>query len=213
VYKRQGNAGGDFYVYPRFITGYSGSDIKVVFSSDGVHVKKFPLYLGFFDNGDDYFYPLSGASSTASGGSTITTSLTETVSSQISNTPDLSSILTVSKDGTYLFTVNVRSILAGTNINDQVRHGGAGSDTVGFVVKGFTTDMLDNSTSILSGSEGIAGDASQTDILAAPSFLSTILAIFGLTSSSVVPFWLWAIIAIPCISTLTYMYLEMLRGN
>lgn len=206
--KVQNPSGSDFYVFPRFIDGYSGSDLKVVFSFDGVHVKKFPLYLGLFDNGDDYFFPLPGAETTIQGGSTITTELIETVSSQISNTPDYTSTLTVSKDGAPLFSTSVRSILAGANINDQVRHGGAGADTTGFIVMGFpNTPILDNSSVIISGSTGSAADK------AAPNFLSVIATILGLTPDPLIPFWLWAAIFIPCISTLALIYFQMVRGN
>jgi len=208
------NAGGSFYVYPRFISGYSGSDLKVVFDTDGVHIKKFPLYLGVFDNGDDYFFAYDQAQDT-SGSSTITTELQEVVSQQLSNTPDYISTLTVTKDGDELFTTNVRSILAGTNINDQVRHGGVGSDTVGFIIEGFSnTAMVDNSSSFFSGSQGIAGDPSGVNPLGAfYSFFDLIAQVLGLTQNAFVPFWLWAIVAIPCLSTLTLIGLAMLRGN
>jgi len=34
----------------------------------------------------------------------------------------------------------------------------------------------------------------------------------GLTSNPAVPFWLWAIVGLPCVATLSFMYLEILRG-
>jgi hypothetical protein len=204
--------GDDFYVFPRFVDGYSGSDLKVVFSYDGIHVKKFPLYLGFLENGDDYFYPMQDAEVTAAGGSTITSALTEAVSSQTSNTPDYTAVLTITKDGTELFTVPVRSILPGANINDQVRHGGAGSDKVGFVVMGFpNTNLLDTSASLISGSTSTV-DQVLSAFAIAEQLWTLLTTILGLTSNSLVPFWIWAIIAIPCITTLVFMYIEIARG-
>jgi hypothetical protein len=216
-------------VFPRFITGYSGSDLKVVFDAQGVHIKKFPLAYGIFDNGDDYFYPLANAQITLGGGSTITTNLIETLSSQTSNTPDYTSTLTVSKDGTTLFTTNVRSILPGFSINDQVRHGGAGADITGFVVAGFpSTQMLENGGTILSGStgntlmndyygaSGVSAGTSYNNI----DVLGSIVGFFkllgtavGISSNALFPFWLWAIIAAPSIATLIMIYYEMCRGN
>lgn len=199
----------DFYVFPRYITGYSGSDLKVVFSYDGIHIKKFPLLYGLFDNGDDYFYPLSNSELTSEEGSVITTQLTETVSTQISNTPDYLSTLVVSKDGSPLFSVAVRSILPGANINDQVRHGGAGSDATGFVVMGFpNTPVLDTSTSIISGSQG-----TMNALTLAGNLLGLLATVFGFTPNSAIPWWLWAIVGIPCLTTLALIYIEIARGN
>jgi hypothetical protein len=202
------NAGGSFYVYPRFITGYSGSDLKVVFASDGIHIKKFPLYLGIFDNGDDYLYPMTGAQSAT--GSTITTKLTEAVSTKNENTPDYTAQLTVIKDGSTLFTTSVRSILPGNNINDQVRHGGIGSDTINFVVMGFPgTHVLDTSATIISGTNPAANDP----LSSASNVLTLFLTALGVTSGALVPFWLWAIIGLPCLAVLVFIYLEVLRGD
>lgn len=53
-----------------------------------------------------------------------------------------------------------------------------------------------------------------TDTLAAVTEFVTMLgAIFGLSSSALVPFWVWAIIGLPCIATLTLISLELARGN
>ena len=203
-------SGGDFYIFPRFIDGYSGSDLKVIFSSDGVHLKKFPLSYGVLDAGDDYFYPMPGASTTIAGGSTITTILTESVSTSASNTPDYTSQLIVKKDGVTLFTTNARAILPGNNINDMVRHGGAGSDSINFVVKGFTTTpILDTSATIISGS---GAGASLNPLDAAAGFLGLLGAAFGLSQSAIVPWWLWLIVGAPCLAVMSLIYLEILRG-
>lgn len=205
--------GTSFYVFPRYISGYSGSDIKIVFAVDGIHIKKFPLSFGFLDAGDDYFYPLANAQATLSGGSTITTQLREAVSSSPSNTPDYTAVLTVSKDGSELFTTNVRSILPGNNINDMVRHGGAGSDSINFIIKGFpNTNMLDTAETIYSGSLVYStGGVNPLDAIA--QFLAMIGIITGLSNTAAVPFWLWAILTGCPIATLIYMNLELLRGT
>jgi hypothetical protein len=204
-------SGGDFYVFPRFIDGYSGSDLKVVFSNDGIHIKKFPLYLGFFDNGDDYFFSFPGARNTIPGGSTIKTVLTEAVSSDLSNTPTYTSNLIVYKDGSQIFSTPVRSILPGTNINDQVRHGGAGSDTVGFVVAGFPdTNMTDTSASYYSGSQGTSSSWDPLDAIG--QFAALVATIFGVSRDALIPVWLWSLVAVPCLGTLSYLGIRMLRG-
>jgi hypothetical protein len=210
--------GGSFYVFPRYQGGNNGNDLKVVFASDGVHIKKFPLYLGVFDNGDDYFYPLPNSQDTIMGGSTITTVLEETVSAtNVFNSPDYTAKLTVSKDGTALFTSGVRSILPGTYTNSQIYHGGAGSDTVGFIVMGFpTTNLLDTNNQIISGS-GQAASVSIFD-LAGRMFDSVVSAIgllgiaLGVAQDPLVPFWLWAIIGLPCLATDFLIYIEIARG-
>ena len=214
TYKVLNPTGADFYVFPRFIDGYSGSDLKVVFSSDGVHIKKFPLAYGFFDNGDDYYGAYPNIQSTLYTGSLITTTLTEATSSSPSNTPDYTAVLTVTKDGTTLINnVAVRSLLPGVNINDQVRHGGAGADEFGFTVMGFeNTYQTDSNASFISGDTTTVSQVQNAwDV--AGMFLSGMSDVFGMTSNAVVPFWLWSIIAIPCLSTLGFIYLELARGN
>ena len=44
-------------------------------------------------------------------------------------------------------------------------------------------------------------------------FFSLIASMLGLTSNALVPFWLWAIIGIPCLATLVYMGAELIRGD
>lgn len=45
------------------------------------------------------------------------------------------------------------------------------------------------------------------------SFGSLIAVSLGMTSNPAVPFWLWAIIGLPCVATNILIYLEMIRGN
>lgn len=201
-------AGGDFYLFPRYIFGYSAYDLKVVFAADGVHLKKFPLNYGLLDAGDDYFYPMPGASTTISGGSTIKTVLTEVTATRIGAVPEMTSTLEVSKDGAVLFTVPCRSIYPGDVSNDKVRHGGAGSDYQNFVVKGFP------STPLLSTQESITSNAgSLIDPLSAVGmFLNLLGAAFGVSQAAVVPWWLWAIVGVPCVTTMSLIYIEIWRG-
>lgn len=44
------------------------------------------------------------------------------------------------------------------------------------------------------------------------SLISIFGAMLGLTSNPAVPFWLWAIVALPCVGTLYFMYIEIARG-
>jgi hypothetical protein len=44
-------------------------------------------------------------------------------------------------------------------------------------------------------------------------FLSLVASMLGLTQNPFVPFWLWAIIALPCIATLILIYIEIARGD
>lgn len=46
----------------------------------------------------------------------------------------------------------------------------------------------------------------------ATQLLSMVTIFFGLTSNPLVPFWLWAIIGIPCVATLYLIYVEIARG-
>ena len=197
-------SGGDFWVTPRWMQdAASTQSLIVVFASDGVHIKN-PLSWGLMDAGDYYFYPLPGASTTIAGGSTITTQLTEVVSS--GSSVDYTSTLIVSKDGAVLFTKNVVSIVQGPQV--KIIHGGAGSNNVNFVIKEITSPILDNSLQSLSGPTEWTNNP--LDILG--NFLGLIGAILGLTNQSVVPFWLWCIVGLPCIAVLTLIGIEILRG-
>lgn len=197
-------SGGDFWVTPRWMQdAASTQSLIVVFASDGVHIKN-PLSWGLTDAGDYYFYPLPGASTTIAGGSTITTQLTEVVSA--GSSVDYTSTLIVSKDGAVLFTKNVVSIVQGPLV--KIIHGGAGSNNVNFVIKEITTPLLDNSLQSLSGPAKWTNDP--LDILG--NFFGLIGAILGLTNQSVVPFWLWCIVGLPCIAVLTLIGVEILRG-
>lgn len=199
----------NWYIFPRYITGYSGSDLKVVMASDGIHVKKFPLSYGMFDAGDDYYYPYSNAQNLPS----ITASLTEAVSTQNSNVPDSTAVLTISSNGNQLFTTNVRSILPGLNINDQVRHGGAGSDSTGFIIQSFTeTSVLDNSSSILSG-DSSTKSSYDSAAFGFNMFLALIAGAVGISENSLIPFWFSALVIGSCSATLSYLSLKMARGN
>jgi len=151
-------AGGDWYVLPRSYADLNTVyDLKVTFEADGIHIKKavspFEVLMG--SNSDAYFYPLPGARDTITGGSTITTVLTEIPGSEslVVGEVQSNSILTVSKDGLVLFTTAVGNGRAGPINNDDVRHGGVGASTQNFIVKGFP------STNIISTPETIISNA------------------------------------------------------
>jgi hypothetical protein len=50
-------------------------------------------------------------------------------------------------------------------------------------------------------------------VVLAQQVISLAAAFFGLTSNALVPFWLWAIIALPCIATLVLIYIQVARGD
>lgn len=207
---------GIFNVLPRFYAdSASVYDIRVVFESDGVHIKDLlnPSSLLLGGNNDVFFYPLPGASTTIPGGSTITTILTDIPGSQgvgllVSN--DQNSILTVAKDGVTLFTTNVASGEAGPANNNDLRHGGIGSNSANFIVKGFpTTPMLSTEETIISN----AGGTVPSDPLSAfGSFLALIPNAMGIADQALIPAWLTAIILLPCLAVLTLIGIEILRG-
>jgi hypothetical protein len=210
-----------FYVFARYITGYSGSDIKIVFASDGVHIPKFPLTFGVLDAGDDYFYPLPNAQQTLSGGSTITTILTDTVSSQTSNNPDYSSTLVVQKDGVTLFQITTRSMLPGYTTSAMTKYAAAGSDAVGFAVEGFpNTNVLDTSALVVSGTTGnniLDGIYNAWfSVLGGLSTVGKVMAIFGaalgFAQTAVVPAWLSAILLAPAAAVLILIALSYFPG-
>lgn len=57
------------------------------------------------------------------------------------------------------------------------------------------------------------GDLLTNLISAGAGFLSLVGTMLGLTSNALVPFWLWACMAAPCIGTMIFIYIETARGN
>ena len=210
-------AGGNFGIYARNYLMNNENDLKLVFSSDGIHLKKSEIYLYLGDSGDDYFYPLPNAQNTISGGSTITTVLTEVAAVKpmgASPNQEMTSLLTVSKDGVQLFTVNVRSVAGGTISNQEIDHAGVETEYQGFILKGFpSTPTLDTSENIISGTNVDQNTAiNQNPLAAIGSFWALVAGAMGLSNQSVVPFWLWCIVGLPCIAVLTLIGIEILRG-
>lgn len=208
----------EFYVYPRYISGNSGSDLKLVFASDGIHLKKFPLLLGVLDNGDDYFLPKSNAQ-TVIGNTTITTVLNEAISTQNSNTPDYNAKLTVIQDGTTLFSTPCRSILPGYNIQAEVKYAGAGSDVAGFIVMSFPDTLItDTSQTIISGTTGIswldsAVNAGLNIISAISQFVSLVGTALGFSAGAIFPAWMSIILFGSQGAVLIYLGAQLARGG
>lgn len=209
-------AGGDFSIFPRFYQLNDVNNLELVFSQDGIHLKKTGISIYFLDSGDDYFYPLINARNTVQGGSIITTVLTEVIATQPQSgtiTPELTSKLTVSKDGVQLFSTNVRSIFGGSTSNQVIHHGGAGSEANNFIIVGFpSTPILDTSENIISGAAG-AVDQSTDPFAGVKALLAMLGTIFGLTNDPLVPFWVWAIVGLPSIAAIALIYYQMIRGN
>ena len=211
--------GNKFYVFPRYITGFSGSDIEVVFDNDGVHIPKFPLTAGFIGAGDDYFLPMSNSETTLSGGSTITTILTEATSPQNSNTPDYTAKLTVIKDGQTLFTTPIRSLLPGFYPSSEVRHAAAGSDSTGFIIQSFPNTLVqDTAQVVVSGTTGIgwldsifnAGFGAYNTVTKLAGVLGTIL---GFSTGALIPPYGVAFIIAPQLIVIWFIAAQLIRGT
>ncbi len=201
-------AGGDFTVYPRYAYGTAREDVKLVFASDGVHLKKADITYGLIDPGDEYFYPMPNARDTLSGGSTITTILTETPTGDVFGK---TSPLTVIKDGTTLFNIMVSSPYSLPYSNLILRHGGVESSTQNFIVMGFpNTELKDTSVELYSGSD-VAEQMNATGSIG--QFLALLGTALGFTGSSLIPIWFNTIVIGSCTITLSYLYLKMIRGN
>ena len=211
-------AGGDFSIYARhFSRGYpdfpgASGNIKLTFALDGIHLKKPDSPFGI-DVGDDYFYPLSNARNTINGGSTITTVLTETPTTDPNN--PLTSPLTVIVDGNTLFTTMAHSLYTTKFSNQVVRHAGVESGSQGFIVVGFpSTPIKDTSENTVSGPGAVGNESVVLNPFAVlADMLSLVGTILGISNTAQVPFWLWAIITGCPIATLMYMNLELLRGT
>jgi hypothetical protein len=217
---------GDFSIYPRSqisnMPGDTGFAIHLLFQSDGIHVRSSPLALNSFV--DDYFYGDANIKNTIPGGSTYTTILVESQATGPGSGFEMGSTLTVIKDGNVLFTEKVASILSSPTLNSEVFRAGITTSNLGFTFKGFpSTETVDTAQAIVSGStqQNLISSDPLTQIAnfivslfsAAVGFLTIIAQVLGLTQNALVPFWLWAIIALPCLATLILIYIEILRGN
>lgn len=208
-------AGGDWHIYPRsYFSSLTVYDLDVSFEQDGIHIKDLLNPINFIvPGGDIYFYPLPGARDTIAGGSTITTTLTEIPATQtvgMLQPNSQTSILSITKDGINLFTTKVASAEPGTISNDDIRHGGVGSNSGNFILKGIpSTNMLSTQDTVLSNTGGIT----PTDPLSAfGSFLSLVSAAMGIGGQGLIPIWLSAIILLPALAVLILIGIEILRG-
>jgi hypothetical protein len=207
-------AGGDWHIYPRsYGSLLSGYDIDLNFKSDGIHIPDVWVPINLLTGTPDlFFYPMPGASNTIAGGSTIQTVLTEIPGSSgaLGQPTTSTSILTVSKDGTVLFTTNVISAKPGTVSNDDLLHGGVGSNFAHFILVGIpTTPILSTQDTIISSGGGTA----PTDPLTAiGQFWDLISTAMGLGNQSIIPAWLAAIVILPPLAVLILIGVEILRG-
>jgi hypothetical protein len=179
--------------------GLNGYNIRVVFSSDGVHIPN------IVDGEADYFfYPMQDAQLTIPGGSEITSDYNPTLNQ-----------VTITKDGNILFAVSgiqpINTLVAG-----PLYYGAVSSNTIGFTVVGTAAAFSSNPTN--SGDYNVwSGLATLiTGIVpggqAIVQFFAIIGAAIGLTSDPVIPFAVWAIIGIPQIAFLIYLGLKIARG-
>lgn len=205
------NPGGDFFITPRTIyssSGISNSNIRVNFENDGIHVKTFSgsptnilgELISIVYSPDYFFYPMTGADDAVTGG---------TVRSVYN---DNEKSLTLYQNGNYLFTVTGFNDVKESDVALGVYYAGIGSNELNFAVIS-VLPAAGISPSSLNSFQAASSDLIGSIIDAGATFLNLIAVCSGLTSNALVPFWLWAIIAIPCIATLVLIYLEMLRGN
>lgn len=216
----------DFYITPRHLSGMSVSDLRLEFKSDGIYIPKYPLIAGFFYNGYDYFFPLPNSQRTIPGGSTIVTTLTD-VSNGPGDSPDTAgknSLLSVSKDGTPLFSVYVRDLVSGATTTDVLQYAGAGSHSPGFTIVSINAPIQytpNTVTLISSKDEGglIAGAIAFLNLLSSflsgvGLFLSSMGTILGYSiSSDICPVWVTAIVMTPQIAGLVLIVVKILRGT
>lgn len=207
----------EFYIYPRYVYNViydDRSSVRIRFASDGIHLQ----YYNSAYWADDYFLESADAQQTIPGGSTITTVFTDSTTENDDDNPQESeykSNLQVCKDGFCYFYIDVWSA-QNTRYYSSFRHAAAASDDTGFIVKGFpdtTVTMTSSSDEVgltgISWLDAIIGGVS-TIINVVSAFFGSLGAILGLEQDALIPFWIWAIVAIPCIVTLGYMFVETL---
>jgi hypothetical protein len=185
----------DFWIYPRAAgTPSAGleSNLQLVFAADGVHLKDRGLFYGFgiYHFGDDYFFPYPNARTTASGGTTIQTTLDENQKT-----------LAVSIDNQNIGTAtNVRP-LQSSDISFGVYYGATGSGTVGYTLKSVGAKI------------NTAGLSTQTWTTNPTDYFTLIASIFGISQYSIVPWWAILIVIMPQLAAIAYMLAELLRGD
>jgi hypothetical protein len=217
----------EFYITPRHLgAGKTVTDIRLEFKPDGIHIPKYPLIAGILSAGDDYFYPSPGIQQTLPEGSIIETSLND-VSNMPGDSPDTAaknSLLTVSKDGTELFSVYVRDLVSGVTSTDVLDYAGAGSHIPGFMIMSINAPIqyTPNTVTII-GSKNEAGLIEGA--IGLISLLSSMLSNVGLflanlgtilgysISSDICPIWVTAIVMTPQLAGLGLIVAKILRGT
>jgi len=121
---------GEFYITPRrtLANAQTEIDIRLVFASDGIHIKDYPV--GLFGAGDLFFISYPQAQDTKTGGSTFEVIFNEALNQ-----------VTVWKDGVSLFAqtgLPDEGVIVGEKEETQrgigLYYGGVGSREVGFTV-------------------------------------------------------------------------------
>jgi hypothetical protein len=173
-----------------FYIKYGPNDVSIVHSSDILHpIQSIPcLYANEADTVETVYDPTQGAVSVYVGGNNIGT---------FSNVQYGGLTLGAGASGTGGSASGAYYVGVGAD------HWGLSVSSIegNFVVEqpfSFWSDMMDKIN-------GLAIMASQ--------FLTLVGTMLGLTSNPLVPFWLWAIIGLPCVATLILIYIQIARGD
>ena len=141
---------GEFYITPRrtLANAQTAIDIRLVFASDGIHIKKYPVPLPFLGNTDLFFISYPNAQDTKAGGSEYEVIFDEALNQ-----------VTVWKDGISLFAQSGlpdEGVIPGETSGEQVGmglyYGGVGSREVGFNV--ISTEAKRNPAHVATGDAG-----------------------------------------------------------
>lgn len=203
---------GDFYITPRRLgDGRTKYDIKLTFSSDGIHVAKFPTFLPT----DLKFTPIADVQHTEPGGSLYQVRLDEKTST-----------VTIIKDGVQIYDEggmpqwdnDIEASKGGL-----IWYGGCGSHEVGFILKSFPdTDFSyvspDNRFNYEVGGfwQGLIGWTDKMipglgSVIEMASMIGRVIA--WQLPQEIMPLWLSAIIIGPQEAALVYLIARLFRGG
>jgi hypothetical protein len=207
-----------YFLLPRFTNqmslfgqtgGETQNDLRVIFDSTGVHIKKYPLGIFNSDQGDYFFYPSPGIQTTISGGSIITTTLVNKESSYVTE----ESTLTINKDGIDLFTTHVRDGF----LSYGYFYGGYGSDSAGFnmckINANFAVNQQSSDTHYLTFIDALVGGLINWFKAVAEFFGSLYTFLRYSVDSSLCPLWLSSLIIVPQLVAIGYIIAELARGD
>jgi hypothetical protein len=225
----------EFYLTPRYLAGgKTSSDIRLQFKKDGIYIPTYPLIAGLFYNGFDFFYSLPNSQETLPAGSTIETVLTDVYNGPggLPYVPAKNSQLSVSKDGSFLFSTYVRDLAAmatETDFNNLpplttgqlLDYAGAGSQYQGFTIVKISTPIQYLPDAVTSKDEagffealtGLANllMAFFSGVSLFITNLGTILAYS--ISSDICPVWITAIVLTPQLAGLSLIVVKLIRGT